>query len=56
MVDSRNAAKIALEGVEVPASAIVGTLGKGADVLDPVLDRACDRAERRNARPDQPGL
>jgi alkylation response protein AidB-like acyl-CoA dehydrogenase len=40
MVDSRNACRVQLEAVEVPASAILGTLGKGADVLDPVLDRA----------------
>jgi alkylation response protein AidB-like acyl-CoA dehydrogenase len=40
MVDSRNASKLRLESVEVPAAAILGTLGKGADVLDPVLDRA----------------
>jgi acyl-CoA dehydrogenase len=40
MVDSRNAAKIKLEAVEVPASAVLGQLDKGADILDPVLDRA----------------
>jgi alkylation response protein AidB-like acyl-CoA dehydrogenase len=40
MVDSRNAAKLQLEAVEVPASAVLGSVGKGADVLDPVLDRA----------------
>jgi alkylation response protein AidB-like acyl-CoA dehydrogenase len=40
MVDSRNAAKIKLEAVEVPASAVIGEVDKGADVLDPVLDRA----------------
>ena len=40
MVDSRNAAKVALEGVEVPASAVIGQVDAGADVLDPVLDRA----------------
>ena len=40
MVDSRNAAKIKLEAVDVPASAVIGEVGKGADVLDVVLDRA----------------
>jgi len=40
MVDSRNAGRVSFEGVELPASAIVGTLDKGADVLDPVIDRA----------------
>jgi alkylation response protein AidB-like acyl-CoA dehydrogenase len=40
MVDSRNAAKVTLEAVEVPASAVLGEVDKGADVLDPVLDRA----------------
>jgi alkylation response protein AidB-like acyl-CoA dehydrogenase len=40
MVDSRNAANIRLQGVEVDRSAVVGELGQGADVLDRVLDRA----------------
>jgi alkylation response protein AidB-like acyl-CoA dehydrogenase len=40
MVDSRNAGKVHLEAVEVPASGVLGTVDKGADVLDPVLDRA----------------
>jgi alkylation response protein AidB-like acyl-CoA dehydrogenase len=40
MIDSRNAAKIRFEAVEVPASALIGQLDKGADVLDRVLDRA----------------
>jgi alkylation response protein AidB-like acyl-CoA dehydrogenase len=40
MVDSRNAAKCKLQAVEVPASAVLGQVDKGADVLDPVLDRA----------------
>ena len=40
MVDSRNAAKLELEAVEVPASAVIGRVDAGADVLDPVLDRA----------------
>ena len=51
MVDSRNAAKLQLEAVEVPASAVLGQVGKGADVLDPVLDRATICAQRRDARP-----
>ncbi|MEW6268158.1 MAG: acyl-CoA dehydrogenase [Thermodesulfobacteriota bacterium] len=40
LVDHRAAALIRLDGVEVPADALIGELGKGADVLDPVLDRA----------------
>ncbi len=40
MVDSRNSAKVSLEAVEVPASAVIGEIDKGADVLDQVLDRA----------------
>ncbi|HTO68371.1 MAG TPA: acyl-CoA dehydrogenase [Myxococcota bacterium] len=40
MVDGRNAANVELAGVEVDKSAVVGTLGRGAEVLDPVLDRA----------------
>jgi acyl-CoA dehydrogenase len=40
MVDSRNAAKCKLEGVKVPASDVLGEVDKGADILDPVLDRA----------------
>jgi len=40
MVDGRNAANVALDGVEVDKSACVGHAGRGADVLDPVLDRA----------------
>ncbi|HEY8517032.1 MAG TPA: acyl-CoA dehydrogenase [Candidatus Binatia bacterium] len=40
LVDHRNAARVRLDGVEVPSSALIGELGKGADVLDPVLDRA----------------
>ena len=47
MLDSRNAARLTLEAVEVPSSALLGQLDKGADVLDPVLDRAavCVSAE-----------
>src|SRR5262249_12067376 len=40
MVDGRNAAQLELAGVEVDESAAVGIVGRGADVLDPVLDRA----------------
>ena len=40
MVDGRNAANVTLDGVEVERSALVGSAGRGADVLDPVLDRA----------------
>ncbi|HTO52497.1 MAG TPA: acyl-CoA dehydrogenase [Myxococcota bacterium] len=40
MVDGRNSAQLALDGVEVDKSAVVGQLGRGADLLDPVLDRA----------------
>ncbi|PLW70313.1 acyl-CoA dehydrogenase family protein [Pseudohalioglobus lutimaris] len=39
MADSRNAANITLEGVEVNAGALVGTLENGWEVLEPVLDR-----------------
>ena len=40
MVDGRNAANVRLDGVELERSALVGAAGRGADVLDPVLDRA----------------
>ena len=40
MVDGRNASKVELAGVEVERSALIGEVGAGADVLDPVLDRA----------------
>jgi len=40
MVDSRNAARIVLDGVAVGAEAVLGTLGDGAALLDRVLDRA----------------
>ncbi len=39
-VDSHGAAHIALEGVHVPESALIGPADEGADILDPVLDRA----------------
>jgi alkylation response protein AidB-like acyl-CoA dehydrogenase len=40
MVDGRNAANVTLEGVEVDKSAVLGGAGRGADLLDRVLDRA----------------
>jgi alkylation response protein AidB-like acyl-CoA dehydrogenase len=40
MVDGRNAANVTLDGVEVEKSAVLGSAGRGADVLDKVLDRA----------------
>jgi alkylation response protein AidB-like acyl-CoA dehydrogenase len=40
LLDSRNAAKCKLESVSVPLSAVLGTVDKGADILDPVFDRA----------------
>jgi len=39
MVDSRNAARVRLEAVEVTAGGLLGEAGKGADILDRVLDR-----------------
>jgi alkylation response protein AidB-like acyl-CoA dehydrogenase len=40
MLDNRNAAKCTLEAVSVPNSSVIGQIDKGADILDPVLDRA----------------
>ncbi len=40
MTDSRNAANVEFSGVKVPAANIIGTVGQGADVLDPALDIA----------------
>jgi alkylation response protein AidB-like acyl-CoA dehydrogenase len=40
MVDQRNAAKCSFEAVNVDASGLLGTLDHGADILEPVLDRA----------------
>jgi alkylation response protein AidB-like acyl-CoA dehydrogenase len=40
LVDGRNAARVELEGVEVDADALLGEAGRGADLLDAVLDRA----------------
>jgi len=40
MVDSRNAARVKLEGVSVDASDLLGAPGEAADTLDAVFDRA----------------
>ncbi len=40
MADARNAANIEFSEVKVGADALIGELGKGADVLDPALDIA----------------
>ena len=40
MVDSRNAANLALEGVAAGADSLLGEAGRGADVLDRMLDIA----------------
>jgi len=40
LVDSRGAAKITLDGVQVAADAVLGEAGKGWAILEPVLDRA----------------
>ena len=40
MVDSRNAANVELANVHVGREALLGSLGQGADVLDPTLDIA----------------
>ena len=40
LLDSRGAAKIAFDGVEVGAEAVLGQVDKGWTVLEPVLDRA----------------
>ncbi|MBW2279093.1 MAG: acyl-CoA dehydrogenase family protein [Deltaproteobacteria bacterium] len=40
MVDSRNAARVQLDGVEIDAAQVVGQVDRAADVLDPLLDRA----------------
>lgn len=47
MIDSRNAARCTFEAVEVPEAALLGQADLGADLLDPVLDRAavCVSAE-----------
>ena len=47
MVDAHNAARVAFEGVRVPASAIIGTPETGAALLEQLLDvgRAIAAAE-----------
>ena len=47
MVDSRNAADIRLDGVEVDGADVIGEVGKGAAILERVLDagRICLAAE-----------
>ncbi len=40
MVDSRNAATVRLDGVEVDRSRLLGEVGRAADVLEQVFDRA----------------
>lgn len=40
MVDSRNAAQIELSNVKVAADTVLGEVGRGADILDNVFDRA----------------
>ncbi len=40
MVDSRNAARVRLDGVEVDTAQVVGEVGGASDVLDPLFDRA----------------
>lgn len=40
LIDSRGAAKIAFDGVEVGADAVLGEVDKGWAVLEPTLDRA----------------
>jgi alkylation response protein AidB-like acyl-CoA dehydrogenase len=47
MLDGRNAARCTFEAVEVPDAALLGQVDQGADLLDPVLDRAavCASAE-----------
>ena len=47
MVDSRNAAKIEFDGVQVPGDALIGELDGGFELLDGVLDvgRICLAAE-----------
>jgi alkylation response protein AidB-like acyl-CoA dehydrogenase len=40
LVDGRNAALVELAGVEVPGSAVIGEVDRGADTLDDVVDSA----------------
>lgn len=39
-IDSRNAARVRFDGVLVGSGDVIGEIDRGADVLDPVLDRA----------------
>ena len=39
LVDDRNAARVVLDGVFVPDEGVLGEPGRGAEVLDPLLDR-----------------
>ena len=40
LADSRGAARIAFDGVEIGADAVLGEVGQGWTILEPVLDRA----------------
>ncbi len=40
VADNRNAARVAMDDVEVGSDAVLGKIGAAADVLDPVFDRA----------------
>ncbi len=40
MADSRNAANVEFSGVKLAAATVLGAVDQGADILDPVLDRA----------------
>ncbi|MDB5457421.1 MAG: acyl-CoA dehydrogenase [Caulobacter sp.] len=41
LADSRGAARIAFDGVAAGAEAVLGEVGQGWAILEPVLDRAC---------------
>jgi len=40
LVDSRNAARVALSEVAVASDAVLGEVDRGAEILEPILDRA----------------
>jgi alkylation response protein AidB-like acyl-CoA dehydrogenase len=40
LIDSRGAARVAFDGVQVGADAVLGEVGQGWAILEPVLDRA----------------
>ncbi|HAC79360.1 MAG: acyl-CoA dehydrogenase family protein [Candidatus Binatia bacterium] len=40
LIDTRGASLLNMSGVRLGASAVVGQVGHGADILDPVIDRA----------------